>query len=114
MLAADGLTALAFVATVEDVGRFRRVRDIGAYLGLTPRRYQSGETDVVLGISRQGDAMARHYLYEAANVLLTTVRSASPLKSWGLKLAKRRGAKRARVAVARKLAALGVTSPVVV
>ena len=58
---------------VEDVGRFRRMRDIGAYLGLTPKRYQSGETDVVLGISRQGDAMARHYLYEAANVLLTTV-----------------------------------------
>jgi transposase len=59
----------------------------------------------VLGISRQGDAMARHYLYEAANVLLTTVRRASPLKSWGLKLLKRRRPKRARVVVARKLAA---------
>ena len=100
------IVALAFVATIEDVGRFRRMRDIGAYLGLTPKRYQSGETDVVLGISRQGDAMARHYLYEAANVLLTTVRSPSALKSWGLKVLKRRGPKRARVAVARKLAAL--------
>jgi len=63
------------MAAIEDVG-FRRMRDIGVYLGLTPRRYQSGETDVVLGVSRQGDAM------------------------------KRRGPKRARVAVARKLAAL--------
>ncbi len=100
------IVALAFVATIEDVGRFRRMRDIGPYLSLTPKRYQSGETDVVLGISRQGDAMARHYLYEAANVLLTTVRSPSALKSWGLKVLKRRGPKRARVKVARKLAAL--------
>jgi transposase len=56
------IVALAFVATIEDVGRFRRMRDIGAYLGLTPKRYQSGETDVMLGIARQGNAMARHYL----------------------------------------------------
>jgi transposase len=100
------ITALAFIAAIEDVGRFGRMRDIGVYLGLTPKRYQSGETDVALGISHQGDAMARHYLYEAANVLLTTVRKPSALKSWGLKVLKRRGAKRARVAVARKLAAL--------
>jgi transposase len=73
---------------------------------LTTRRYQSSETDVVLGISRQGDAMARHYLYEAANVLLTTVKRPSALKSWSLKLMKRRGPKRARVAVARRLAIL--------
>ena len=100
------IVALAFMAAIEDVGRFRRMRDIGVYLGLTPKRYQSGETDVALGISHQGDAMARHYLYEAANVLLTTVRKPSALKTWGLKLLKRRGPKRARVAVARKLAAL--------
>ena len=100
------IVALAFMAAIEDVRRFARMRDIGVYLGLTPKRYQSGETDVGLGISHQGDAMARHYLYEAANVLLTTVRSPSALKSWGLKLVKRRGPKRARVAVARKLAAV--------
>jgi transposase len=100
------IVALSFMAAIEDVGRFARMRDIGVYLGLTPKRYQSGETDVGLGISHQGDAMARHYLYEAANVLLTTVRSPSALKSWGLKLIKRRGPKRARVAVARKLAAV--------
>lgn len=100
------IVALAFMAAIEDVGRFARMRDIGVYLGLTPKRYQSGDTDVGLGISHQGDAMARHYLYEAANVLLTTVKSPSALKSWGLKLVKRRGPKRARVAVARKLAAV--------
>ena len=100
------ITALAFLATIDDIGRFPRLRDIGAYLGLTPRRYQSGDKDVSLGISRQGDAMARHYLYEAAGVLLTTVRRRSALKSWGLGLLKRLGAKRARVAVARKLAVL--------
>lgn len=100
------VTALAFVAAVEGPGRFGRSRDIGAYLGLTPRRYQSGDRDIAGAISKQGDAMARHYLYEAANCLLTTWRGRSPLKSWGLKLAKRIGAKKARVAVARKLACL--------
>lgn len=100
------ITALAFAAAVENPDRFRRARDVGAYLGLTPRRYQSGERDVTGGISRQGDAMARHYLYEAANCLLTTWGGRSPLKSWGLGLAKRIGAKKARVAVARKLACL--------
>ena len=100
------ITALAFMAAIEDPNRFRRTRDIGAYLGLTEKRYQSADTDVGLGISKQGDAMARHYLYEAANVLLTTVRKRSGIRSWGLKLMKTIGAKRARVAVARKLAVL--------
>jgi transposase len=100
------VTALSFMATIEDPRRFRRSRDVGAYLGLTPRRYQSGERDVSGGISRQGDAMTRHYLYEAANCLLTTVRATSPLKSWGLRLMKRAGAKKARTALARKMAVL--------
>ena len=100
------ITALAFAAAVENPERFRRVRDVGAYFGLTPRRYQSGDRDVTGGISRQGDAMARHYLYEAANCLLTTWSGRSALKSWGLGLARRIGAKKARVAVARKLACL--------
>ena len=73
---------------------------------MTEQRYQSGETDVGLGISKQGDAMARHYLYEAANVLLTTVRKHFALRNWGLRLVKTIGPKRARVAVARKLAVL--------
>ena len=100
------VTALAFMAAIEDPNRFGRTRDIGAYLGLTAKRYQSGDTDVRLGISKQGDSMARHYLYEAANVLLTTVKKRFALRSWGLKLMKSHGPKKARVAVARKLAVL--------
>jgi transposase len=100
------ITALAFIAAIENVERFRRTRDIGAYLGLTERRYQSADTDVKMGISKQGDAMARHYLYEAANVLLTTVKKRFALRGWGLKLTPKLGPKRARVAVARKLAVL--------
>lgn len=100
------VTALAFLATVETPDRFGRGRAMGAYVGLTPRRYQSGDRDVAGGISRQGDEMLRHYLYEAANCLLTTVRQPSALRSWGLRLAKRIGPKRARTAVARKLAVL--------
>lgn len=100
------ITALAFAAAIEDPSRFRHTRDVGAYLGLTPKRYQSGERDIAGAISKQGDTMARHYLYEAANCLLTTWSGRSALKSWGLKLAKRVGAKKARVAVARKLACL--------
>ena len=100
------VTALAFIAAIENVERFHRTRDIGAYLGLTERRYQSADTDIRLGISKQGDAMARHYLYEAANVMLTTVRKSFALRNWGLRLVKKIGHKRARVAVARKLAVL--------
>jgi transposase len=100
------VTALAFIAAIENVERFGRTRDIGAYLGLTERRYQSAGTDVKMGISKQGDAMVRHYLYEAANVLLTTVKKRFALRGWGLRLMRRLGPKRARVAVARKLAVL--------
>ncbi len=65
------LTALAFAAAVDDPERFRRSRDIGAYLGLVPRRYQSGEVDYTGSISKCGDRRVRTLLYEAANVLLT-------------------------------------------
>ena len=98
--------ARAFRAALEDPWRFRRNRDVGAYLGLTPRRYQSGERDVTGRISKQGDAMTRHDLYEAANCLLTTRSGRSALKIWGLGRAGRIGAKRARVAVATKRACL--------
>jgi transposase len=73
---------------------------------LTPKRYQSGETDVTGGITRVGDEMVRTALYEAANVLLSRVTRFSALKRWGLEVAKRRGMKRAKVAVARKLAVI--------
>src|ERR1700687_3871877 len=65
------LTALAFVAAIDDPSRIRRSRDIGAYLGLVPRRYQSGEVDYVGSISKCGDRRVRTLLYEAANVMLT-------------------------------------------
>src|SRR5438067_20339 len=84
--------------------RFRRSRDVGAHLGLTPKRHQSGETDVQGGISRCGDELARTALYEAAHSPLVRSRKWSALRAWGLQVAKRRGMARARVAVARKLA----------
>ena len=98
------ITALAFLSTIDDPGRFRHARDVGPYLGLTPTRHQSGAVDRQGRISKCGDAFARTCLYEAANVLLMKVQRFSPLKAWGTRLVQRIGAKKARVAVARKLA----------
>lgn len=100
------LTALAFRATIDRPERFRRSRDVGAHLGLTPRRYQSGETDIQGRISRCGDELARTALYEAAHSLLIRSRKWSALRAWGMQVARRRGMARARVAVARKLAVI--------
>jgi transposase len=100
------LTALAFRATIDQPDRFRKSRDVGAHLGLTPRRYQSGETDVQGCISRCGDELARTALYEAAHSLLIRSTKWSALRAWGMNVAKRRGMARARVAVARKLAVI--------
>jgi transposase len=97
------LTALTFRATIDRPERFARSRDVGAHLGLTPKRYQSGETDTCGRISRCGDELARTALYEAAHSLLIRCRQSSALRSWGLKIARRRGMARARVALARKL-----------
>lgn len=98
------ITALAFRATIDRPDRFRRSRDVGAHLGLTPARYQSGETDIQGKISRCGDELARTALYEAAHTLLVRSKKWSSLRAWGMKIAKNRGMARARVAVARKLA----------
>ena len=100
------ITALAFRATIDQPARFAKSRDVGAHLGLTPRRYQSGETDVQGAVSRCGDELARTALYEAANSLLIHSRKWSALRAWGMAIAKRRGMARARVAVARKLAVI--------
>ena len=100
------LTALAFRATIDQPCRFRKSRDVGAHLGLTPRRYQSGETDVQGRISRCGDELARTALYEAAHSLLIRSTNWSALRASGMNIAKRRGMARARVAVARKLAVI--------
>lgn len=100
------IVALTFKSSIEDPARFTRSRDAGAYAGLVPRRFQSGERDTQGRISKAGDPMLRSALYEAANNLLSRVKRPSPLQSWGKALAATKGAKRARVAVARKLAIL--------
>jgi transposase len=78
------LTALAFAAAVDDPERFRRSRDLGAYPGLVPRRYQSGEVDYTGSISKCGDRRMRTLLYEAANVILTRYTQPLKLKDWGV------------------------------
>jgi transposase len=100
------ITALTFRHTIDDPSRFRSASTVGAYLGLTPRRNQSGETDMNGRISRWGDRLLRTYLFEAATVLLHRTKKWSSLKAWGTKLAKRIGLKRAKVAIARKIAVI--------
>ena len=100
------ITAQAYLSTIDDPGRFATSRAVGAYLGLTARRYQSGEMDWSGRISKHGDAMLRSLLYEAANSLLTVVRRAHPLKDWARRIRKRTSHKKACVALARKLAVI--------
>jgi transposase len=100
------ITALTFKAGVDDPHRFKHSRTVGAHFGLTPRRFQSGEIDIDGHISKCGDADVRSTLYTAANALLTRSSRRSPLKAWGMKLAKTRGHRRAVIAVARKLAVI--------
>jgi len=100
------VTSLAYLATIDEAGRFAKSRALGAYLGLTSRRNQSGEMDYSGRISKQGDRLLRALLYGAANSLLTRVRRAHPLKDWARKLKKRTSHKKACVALARKLAVI--------
>ncbi len=100
------VTALAFAATMDTPERFAKSRTVGAYLGLTTRRFQSGQMDYSGRISKHGDAMVRSLLYEAANSLLTIVRKAHPLKDWARRIRKRSSHKKACVALARKLAVI--------
>lgn len=98
------LVSLTFVAAIDVPGRFRSSRAVGPHFGLTPKRYQSGETDRSGHISKVGDAGVRTALYEAANVILTRPVKGSDLKTWALGVARRAGPRKARVALARKLA----------
>ena len=97
------IVAITFKTAVDDPNRIKRSKAVGPLFGLTPKKYQSGETNVTGGISRVGDAMVRTILYEAANILLTRITRFSALKRWGMDVAKRRGMKRAKVALARKI-----------
>jgi transposase len=98
------ITALSFMATIDDPKRFANSKTVGAHLGLTPRIYQSVEVDHAGHISKCGDRMMRYYLYEAATTFLLRSQHWSTLRAWGMRLAKKPGFKRARVAIARKLA----------
>jgi len=98
------IVAVTFKAAVDDPGRFKRSRDVGAHFGLTPKRYQSGEVDRSGHISKTGDAQVRTALFEAAHVMLLRAQRFSALKAWALRIARTRGLKRAKVALARKLA----------
>jgi transposase len=98
------IVALTYVAAIDDPARFRSSRTVGAHFGLTPKKYQSGEIDVTGRISKIGDASVRVALYEAANVILTKPVKGSTLKSWAMRVAARAGMRKAKVALARKLA----------
>jgi transposase len=98
------LTALAFSAAIDNPERFKRSRDIGAYLGFVPRRYQSGEVDYTGSISKCGDKRVRTLLYEAANVMLTRCKQSLRLRDWAFAIAKRSTMRKARIALARRLA----------
>jgi transposase len=100
------VTALAYATAIDDPKRFAHSRDVGAHLGLTPRKYASGEIDRNGAISKSGDQLAREALFLAAHTVLTRVTRWSALKAWGTAVAKRRGLRRATVAVARKLAVI--------
>lgn len=97
------IVAITFKSGVDDPTRFRHSRDVGPHFGLTPKKYQSGELDVTGAISKRGDRMVRTALYEAASVMLTRTVRFSALKAWAMAVAKRRGTRKAKVALARKL-----------
>ena len=98
------IVALTFAAAIDDPGRFKSSKAVGALFGLTPKRYQFGETDAAGRISKIGDARVRTALSEAANVILERPIDGGRRKKWALGVAKRAGMRKAKVALARKLA----------
>lgn len=101
------IVSLTYAAAVDDPGRFKSSKRAGSHFGLTPKKYQSGETDRSGRISKIGDAAVREALYQAAHVMLTKpVKGCTELKSWAMRIAKRAGMSKAKVALARKLAVI--------
>ena len=98
------IISLTFFAAIDDPARFEQSKTVGAHYGMTPKKYQSGETEYTGRLSKAGDKSVRTALYQAAHIILTKPVKGSKLKSWGLKLSKRVGMKKAKVAVARRLA----------
>lgn len=99
------IVALTYAAAIDDPARFTSSKRVGAHFGLTPKRYQSGETDYTGRISKIGDSSVRAALYEAAHIILTKpLKGCTALKSWAMRIARRAGMSKAKVALARKLA----------
>jgi transposase len=101
------IVALTYASAIDDPGRFKSSKRAGSHFGLTPKKYQSGETDYTGRISKIGDASVRTALYEAAHIMLVKpIKGCSQLKSWATRIARRAGMKKAKVALARKLAVI--------
>jgi transposase len=101
------IVSLTYASAIDDPGRFKSSKRVGAHFGLTPKKYQSGETDYTGRISKIGDRSVRTALYEAAHIMLTKpVKGCSALKSWAMRIARRAGMSKAKVALARKLAVI--------
>jgi transposase len=100
------VVSLTYASAIDDPGRFKKSKQVGAHFGLTQRKYQSGEIDITGRISKIGDKGVRTALYQSAHIILTKPVKGSALKSWALRLAKRVGMKKAKVALARKLAVI--------
>jgi transposase len=101
------IVALTYACAIDDPARFKSSKGVGAHFGLTPKKYQSGETDYTGRISKVGDASVRTALYEAAHIMLTKpLKGCAQLKSWAMRIARRAGMKKAKVALARRLAVI--------
>ena len=98
------IVALTYRSGVDDPHRFTKSKAVGAHFGITPRRYQSGEVDRVGRISKVGDELVRTALYQAAHTILSCRSRPSSLKAWAMRIVRRRGYAKAKVALARKLA----------
>lgn len=101
------VVSLTYASAIDDPARFKSSRQVGAHFGITPKKYQSGEIDYTGRISKIGDASVRTALYEAAHLMLTKpVKGCSELKSWAMRIARRAGMNKAKVALARRLAVI--------
>jgi transposase len=107
MPAVGPIVALTYASAIDDPTRFRSSKQAGAHFGLTPKKHQSGETDYTGRISKIGDSSVRTALYEAAHIMLTKpLKGCTQLKSWAMRIAKRAGMSKAKVALARRLAVI--------
>jgi transposase len=107
MPAVGPIVSLTYASAIDDPGRFKSSKQAGAHFGLTPKKHQSGETDYTGRISKIGDSSVRTALYEAAHIMLTKpLKGCSELKSWAMRIARRAGMSKAKVALARRLAVI--------